>query len=90
MPGVLVDGSELYFDYTGAGGSDLGSRFFFGGKWDGVRIHTTTEPGSKYPTVIRKNMSIGNTAGWNGLASRTNFAAKYETLYFRMVFSMKK
>ena len=23
VPGVLVDGSELYFDYTGAGGSDL-------------------------------------------------------------------
>lgn len=88
VPGVLLDGLDLNFDYTGQGGSDLGSGFNFGGKWDGTIIEKTTSPGSRYPNVIRKNMYIGDTSGWNGVATIEDFAADYETLYFRMIFKL--
>ena len=88
VPGVLVDDSELYLNYTSQGGSDLGSSCSFGGKWDGTRILSTTSPGSKYGKVIRKNMLIGDTEGWSGLAWDDEFAADYETLYFRFVFKL--
>ena len=83
---MLLDGSDLYFDYTGQGGSDLGSTFLIGDKWDGVRVLETTSPGSKYPNVIRKNFFIGDEDGWNGIAAVSNFPDNYEELYFRMVF----
>ena len=31
-------------------------------------------------------MYIGDTSGWNGLASEDNFADDYEALYFRLIF----
>lgn len=86
-PGTLLDGSDLHFDYVSQGGSDLGSGFNFGPKWDGgPRILKATEPGSRYPEVIRKNMLIGDGSGWNGTATIQNFPADYETLYMRLVF----
>lgn len=85
-PGVLIDGSDLYLDYTAQGGENLGRPFFFGRKWDGVRILSTTSAGSRYANVIRKNFLVGDVAGWNGIASDDEWAADYEALYFRMIF----
>ena len=90
VPGVLVDGSHYKFDYTGAGGSDLGTTFTFpSGKWDGgPRILSTTEAESRYANVIRKNFFIGDVSGWNGIAYDDEFPADYESLYFRMIFKL--
>ncbi len=89
MPGVLIDGSALKFDYTSQGGANLGRQMFFSDDWDGgPRILLATEPGSKYPGVIRKNFFAGDADGWHGIASSRNFADNYESLYFRMVFRL--
>ena len=84
--GTLIDGSDVFFDYTSQGGGDIGSNYSFGAKWDGTIIEKTTSPGSRYANVIRKNMFIGDTHGWNGLASDGDFVSNYESLYFRMIY----
>jgi len=85
--GTMVDGSEVFFDYTGSGGDDIGAPFSFGAKWDGgPRVLTTTSAGSRYPTVIRKNLFIGDPSGFNGVATLQNFADDYEILYMRCIF----
>ena len=86
VPGVLLDGSDVKFDYTSQGGSDIGSSFFFGTKWDGTIVEKTTSPGSRYANIIRKNMFIGDNSDWHGIASDDQFAADYEILYIRIIF----
>lgn len=87
VEGVLIDGSNTDFDYTGQGGSDLGAGWSMNNKWlDITKILSTTSAGSRYPSVLRKNMFIGDSSGWNGVATIANFAATYEELYFRFIF----
>ena len=87
--GTLIDGSNLDYDYTGQGGSDLGTGFNFSSRWtDGTSVVVTTSSGSRYANVIRKNLYIDDTAGWNGVSTISvgNFPNDYEELYFREIF----
>ena len=88
--GTVIDGDEVFFDYSSSGGGDIGSEFSsFGVKWDGTsRVTSVAAPGSRYGNAIRKKFFIGDTSGFNGLASDTSWAEDYEEIYFRTIFKL--
>jgi hypothetical protein len=84
--GILIDGSQLQFDYSGAGGSDCSTGFFFGGKWAGDSVKVVgSVAGSRYGSVIRKKLYNGDGSGWNGLANDDDWATDQDSLYIRAI-----
>jgi len=86
--GVLVDGSQLQFDYSGAGGSDCSTGWSFGAKWAGDSVKITTSDGSRYGSAIVKTLYNGDGSGWNGLANDDDWATDQDSLYMRMIFKI--
>ncbi len=85
-PGRMVDGSELFLDYTGQSGSDIGAELSFGAKWGTTHVGKTTQAGSPFANVLRHSFFIDDDDGWNGVATDSNYPLDYEELYWRYIF----